>query len=1105
MRKKKLLFLLLALIMSATGAHAQTVGTRFKVGDITYQISAKDLNNPANNTVSIYEIGGSGIVNVPGSVTNEQDHESYKVTSVIPWIPNQIKTGVTEIVFPETLTSIPRGSFKQCDNPTFTKVTIPASCTSIGPEVFIVNPSFKEFVVKSGNPNYKAVNGILCTADGKTLHMCPPGKEGDLFIPEGVTKVEVWGIGQCTKLGKIYIPSTLTEFYGPSFVCSGREYEVSKNNPRLSTIDGGVLCNKNRDAIISYPHHHRGNASPHPYTIPSSIKTIGRMAFYASNVSELHLNKVETVSSTAFQYSYALTTINIGPNVKDIGESAFSGCTNLTHINVDPNNPSYKAVDDVLFNKAGDHLMLCATKKSGDYTVPAGVKHIDDHAFLGTTDLTTITVSKDVEEIGNNAFSGSAIKAINIESGSKLKTIKSEAFAQANSLTKITIPASVTTIQPKAFTSMDALKTVTFEGGSRLEEITKNSFSNNKNLENVVFAGNSSLKTIQPEAFAHDPKLRSFEMPASVTSIEQGAFLDTPSLTTVTFKAPSSISTIGQGAFAYSGITNITLPESVTKIEQQAFDNCQKLKTINIPKNVSNIETGAFNFCESLTAINVDKGNPSYSSLDGMLCSKDKKTLVTFPAGKADTKYTLIPYFTTVGQYAFYSSDKVTNITFPKSVTGIKTRALALCKNLKSLSFMGTDNVPTLDADILYQSTNPKAVTIFVRKKWYESNRSVVDNYNNMFKEVHPSFVSAAGYDRGTEFFPTSTDNVGVISFYTPRTSVIIDKKAKESANTDVYGKAWPEKTYTVSSVLDFAYQNDTKVKDIVMLADIGSIGLDAFRAGTQLKGLYFVGNTPATLNSIGYEMPDDYPFNDNQSIYVKETKVDDYKKVWGQGHTLNITYKIPQTTSRNGGSVCFPFDVVYPQNLGDNDIKPYVPMEYTHAYDTGNPFVKAYSIDNYYVPAFVGALIRSKETASVNSYCRMDETQAHDKSALTNLGYNETGNNCMMGAVEDTLIQNVNGYQYYAFSKSQGKFVKLEAGVNFPYFKAYLRMAGQTPSHTMGFMIVFNDGSTVTGIDGPTGATEREDTPYYNLDGMRVNKPTRGIYIHNGKKVIIK
>lgn len=110
------------------------------------------------------------------SVTNEQDHESYKVTSVIPWIPNQIKTGVTEIVFPETLTSIPRGSFKQCDNPTFTKVTIPASCTSIGPEVFIVNPSFKEFVVKSGNQKYMAVNGVLCTADGKTLHMCPPGK-----------------------------------------------------------------------------------------------------------------------------------------------------------------------------------------------------------------------------------------------------------------------------------------------------------------------------------------------------------------------------------------------------------------------------------------------------------------------------------------------------------------------------------------------------------------------------------------------------------------------------------------------------------------------------------------------------------------------------------------------------------------------------------------------------------------------------------------------------------------------------------------------------------------------------------------------------------------
>lgn len=520
MKQTKLLFLLLlALVMSATGAFAQTVGTRFTVDNVTYQITAKDLQNPAINTVSIYEIAGSGVREIPGSVKNSQDQENYKVTSVVPWVGNQIKSGVTEIVFPETLISIPEGSFRQCTNPTFTKVTIPASCTEIGNQVFTVNASFKEFVVKSGNPNYKAVDGVLYSIDGTTLKMCPPGKTGDLNIPDGVTTVPDWGIAQCTKLNNISIPASLTNYTPSSFLCSGSTYTVASGNPVLNTIDNGVLCNKNQDAIISYPHHHNGNYSTHPYTIPAGIKTIEPTAFYVSSVTTLDLNEVETIKPSAFQYSYALTTLNIGPNVTTIGEGAFSGCANLEHINVDPANPNYKATDDVLFNKAGDHLIQCATKKSGNYTVPAGVKYIDRNAFLDTKYLTSVTISKDVEEIAQRAFTKTGISSLIFEDGSKLKTIGHQAFYEAFNLTNVTIPASVTDIKNEAFRSMDALKTVTFEDGSLLQTIYHDSFRDNPELETVTFAGTSNVQTIEYNAFAHDPKLKSFEIPASVTSI----------------------------------------------------------------------------------------------------------------------------------------------------------------------------------------------------------------------------------------------------------------------------------------------------------------------------------------------------------------------------------------------------------------------------------------------------------------------------------------------------------------------------------------------------------------------------------------------------------
>ena len=423
---------------------------------------------------------------------------------------------------------------------------------------------------------------------------------------------------------------------------------------------------------------------------------------------------------------------------------------------------------------------------------------------------------------------------------------------------------------------------------------------------------------------------------------------------------------------------------------------------------------------------------------------------------------------------------------------------------------MGEDKVPTLNENIMYESGNRKNVTIYVRKKWYENtaNDATIRKYNDTFKEVHPSFVSSKGYDRGTEFFPTSMKNVGVISFYTERTSVIIDKKATEEASkvADRFGKKFDEKTYEVSSILDFAYENTTKVKAIVALGEMGYVGMNSFKGGS-IEDVYFVGNIPGILGSVELEQSGSYPFKGNQNIYVKKSKVATYKDKWQiDNHTLKITHEIPQQTNKNGGTVCFPFDVKYPEGQGDKDIKPYVPVDYTYAYAASNPIVRAYSLDDYYVPAYVGALIRSKKTATVSSYCQMDEAQEHKKDKLIAVGYKENDDNGMVGAVEDTPIQNKTGFQYYAFSKKYGKFVKINDGVTFPYFKAYFCLKNSSTSPAKGFSIVYDEEDVPAGIDGITDfGKDNDNAPYYNLNGVQVSKPTKGVYIHNGKKVIIK
>lgn len=1057
-------------------------------------------------------VKGTGKVVIPTKVQTPDgmDKEWYTVTGIAPWV-SSVADGVTEIEFSEGFKEISENSLRKPK--TLQKIIIPASCEKVGKGCFLDCPALTTFEVKTGNMKYKAENGSLLSRDGKQLVYVPAGKTGDYSVPNNVEEIMPTAFSNCKKMQKITIPTSVTkiseESEYPSFNGSGTHFTVVGGNNNFCDKNG-LLCNKSGTKLLHVPFKYDKLENEVKLTIPDGVTEVAQNAAVGSYLKQLDLNQTKIIGNNAFHSCSALESVKIGKDVNKIGQGAFTNCQFVKAFDVDVHNAKYEAINGVLFTKDKTSLLLYPCGKEGDYTVPEGTIKIEAFAFSDVQNLENVTIAKTVKTICPSAFKGAKIlKKVDFQGTTNLETIGEHAF-QNTKLENITIPASVKKLEGASFADIETLKEVHFATGCQLEELSGNLFQNAKNLKTVSFDGTNQLKKISSDVFFNCPKLEIFKIPKTVTEIASGAFKGTQGLKTVEFEEISVLERIGTGAFADCGITHITLPESIKLIQELAFDHCTNLTEITLPKNLEKVDKGAFNFCEKLLRFIVDKGNTKYSTLDGMLCDIKKEVLHVFPAGKANSKYTLVPYFKKVEAYCFYGSNKVTNITFPRTVTEIGTHAIALCNKLESLSFMGEDNVPTLNADIMYESGNKKNVTIYVRKRWYENmaNTETIKKYNQTFKEVHPSFVTSKGYDRGTEFFPTSMDNVGAISFYTERTSVILDKTAKEDAVTtpDRFGKTFPEKTYDVSSILDFAYEKATKVKAIVSLADMGYIGMKSF-TGNSIKDVYFVGNTPGELGSVNYEQPNSYPFKDGQNIYVKESKVEAYKKKWDiEGHNLKITHEIPQQTSLHGGTVCFPFDVKYPTGKDNNDIKPYVPVDYTYAYAASAPIVRAYSLDDYYVPAYVGALIRSKKTATVSSYCQMDEAQEHKKDKLIAVGYKENDDNGMVGAVEDTPIQNKTGFQYYAFSKKYGKFVKINDGVTFPYFKAYFRLKNSSTSPAKGFSIVYDEEDVPAGIDGITDfGKDNDNAPYYNLNGVQVSKPTKGVYIHNGKKVIIK
>ena len=155
-----------------------------------------------------------------------------------------------------------------------------------------------------------------------------------------------------------------------------------------------------------------------------------------------------------------------------------------------------------------------------------------------------------------------------------------------------------------------------------------------------------------------------------VTSIGNYTFSDCRSLTNITI--PNSVTSIGVDAFYYcTSLTNITIPNSVTSIGGKAFLFCRSLTSITIPDSVTSIGYHAFFNCESLTSINVDSNNEKYMSDNGVLYTKDKKTLIQYPSKKEGTEYLILQGVESIGDYAFEGCENLINITIPDSVTSI--------------------------------------------------------------------------------------------------------------------------------------------------------------------------------------------------------------------------------------------------------------------------------------------------------------------------------------------------------------------------------------------------------------------------------------------------
>ena len=795
-------------------------------------------------------------------------------------------------------------------------------------------------------------------------------------------------------------------------------------------------------------------------TIPNSVTSIGMNAFTScwSLTSVTIPNSVTSIGAQAFYNCSSLTSVTIGGG--SIGNAAFDSCKNLASVIIGSGVTSIGAYAFRLCNLSSitvdgenptldsrDNCNAVINSSTNELVlgckntiIPNTVTSIYGVAFAGCTGLTSITIPSSVTSIGNAAFE-SCTGLTTITIPSSVTTIGAGVFDGCSSMTSIKVMHDTPiSIWTVSLSYLYSRATLYVPAGSKSAYEAANEWKEFGTIVDHIVFADANVKAI---CVAHWDTDGDGEL-----STDEAA-----AVTTISdyFKNNTSITSFDEFAY-FTGVTTIGI---------LAFDGCSQLASITLPEGLTDIWGYAFRGC-ALTSISIPS---TVTSIEGsFLANCDDITQITVDNGNTmyDSRNNCNAIITTIDRGIGYPANMLItgckNTSIPNTVTTIRGEAFYGCSGLTSINL--PSSVIRIEGGAFYGCSGLTSIYI-------PSNVTDIDNNTNLFGKCDA--LTSITVEYGNAKYDSRKGCNAII---------------ETSTNTLVSACNNTVIPNDVTSIGLCAFEDCTEMTSITIPNSVTSIGSWAFRGCSGLASVISEIEEPFAFDSGEFNAFDGIsssctltvPYGTRDAYIAAGWTTDVFKGGIVEKSSVNINMSANEI-----GTYCSPYALDF---SGVSGLKAYIMSGFSPS--TSTLVLTPVTM----VPAGTGLLLRGAE-GNYEVPC-----------TTTDMYYT----NLLKGVTTATAIDPTDG-EYTNFILSNGKhgigFYTLSESGELAANKAYLQLpTASVASLSRAMRLVFAD--DITGIDEKKAETKKEDNIFYDLQGRRVDNPTQGLYIVNGKKVFI-